>query len=44
MIWRMMAVDTVAESLHPLPCPHTQLDVNPGVVLPGIITMGHYFL
>lgn len=35
-----MAVDTVAEALPPLPCPLTQLDVNPGVVLPGFITMG----
>lgn len=39
-----MAVDTVVEALHPLPCPLAQLDVNPGVVLPGIRTLGYHFL
>jgi len=39
-----MAVDTVVEALHHPACPLTQLDINPGVELPGIITMGHNFL
>lgn len=44
MIWRVMAVDTVVEILHPLPHPLTQMDVNPGIELPGIITIRYHFL
>lgn len=39
-----MAVDTVVEILHPLPHPLTQMDVNPGIELPGIITIRYHFL
>lgn len=39
-----MVVATVVEALHPLPRPRAQPDVNPGVVLPDIITMRHHFL
>lgn len=38
-----MIFDTVGEGLV-LCCPPTQLDVNPTIVLLGIITMEHHFL